>query len=231
MLRVNAIWDHNLKVTVMLVLAITVEIILATLRTIIVGVVQHDIILSGLPLHGCYIGEISSSSVHLEGSIEIALWVSQSVNIGFELLLILVKLVQALKQVKNTGNTFYERLLHIKGFMPVIYVFYRDGMLAVFPIFVINILSFVQVMQTEVVADEVIPKLPDMGGWTLLVYYFCGTRIILNLRKADCKITESIHSLKGGTSLRFNHDTQEDNDEGTAEGAAEDGEILEEIHH
>ncbi|KAF9448404.1 hypothetical protein P691DRAFT_781043 [Macrolepiota fuliginosa MF-IS2] len=159
MLRVNAIWDHNLKVTIILGLAIA----------------------------------------------------------GIELVLILIKLVQAFKQVKPMGNTFHERLLHIKKCMPII-------------ILVINLLSIVQSLQADSVSDTSMPNLPNLGGWNLLVYYFSGTQIILNLKKANCKITESIHSQGNATSIRFNYNTQEDNDEGGVEGAAGDGEMIEEIH-
>ncbi|KAF9442493.1 hypothetical protein P691DRAFT_810561 [Macrolepiota fuliginosa MF-IS2] len=98
-------------------------------------------------------------------------------------------------------------------------------MLVAFPIFVVHLLGLVQVL--GVTFDEnAVGKIPSMRGWTSLVYCFCGTRLILNLRKANCKLTESIYSQQHST-IRFDHSNHQNH----GEAAADSGEILEEIRH
>ncbi|KAF9440463.1 hypothetical protein P691DRAFT_780073 [Macrolepiota fuliginosa MF-IS2] len=214
-IRVRAIWDYNIRVTIALVFITALDILLGIVRTVIVGVIYQQYSVGGTPVHDCFEKYYSPSDTHLLDSVEFVVLAGRCIITGIEVLLILVRLFQALKQVKLMGHTFYERMVHIKRLMPVIYVFYRDGTLLIIPIFGTSMLAFANTLSSKPIFGAV-----DLGGWLALVYYICGTRLVLNLREVNCKITESILP-QNFSDLQFNHETGQSRDEAVSEDEEE----------
>ncbi|KAF9442474.1 hypothetical protein P691DRAFT_789402 [Macrolepiota fuliginosa MF-IS2] len=224
---VCAIWDYNFKVTVMLIFITAAEIIIGLVRGIANGIITSQNKIEGFPLHGCFRNDLSLSQSHLLASADIAIGIARFGAAAIELLLILIRLFQALRQAKLVGNTFYARIVHIKKFTPILYIFYRDGTLLILPLPVIVTLHFLAALETDSSQIALLEKLPEnITAWFALVYYLCATRLILNLREANCKMTETMLSRRH-TTIRFNHNTQHNSD-GTID---EDEGIIEEIRH
>ncbi|KAJ3557937.1 hypothetical protein NP233_g11611 [Leucocoprinus birnbaumii] len=109
----------------------------------------------------------------------------------------------------DPGETVWHRISHVRKFTPVMYTFYRDGTLFTIPILVLVSLVLAA-GRTNIFTNPL-----DYFHWPAfleLAYYLVGTRLILNLRKANCKLTESVVSCPRASVLLF-HQSQWQEDE------------------
>ncbi|KAF9451126.1 hypothetical protein P691DRAFT_757603 [Macrolepiota fuliginosa MF-IS2] len=192
-LRLRALWGGNLMVTTILLLATAAEMIINSFSTFAVGIINQKYMLSGFPLWSCFTVDPTPRETHI-------LHVAQS-GLSLELGLTLIKLGGELNRVRLLGNTIAERVAHVKTYTPIIYVFYRDGTLFFIPFSVMAVFALLSVL--TLAPNGFNPFAIDWTPWVAIVYYLCGTRLILNVREAGCKLTQSMFTRPEFETLRF----------------------------
>lgn len=217
-LRLRAIWLYDVRVTLLLVSVTIIEVVLGIWRTVIAGIVNGAGAIGDYPLHGCYATDSSPLSSLMAPTI-VAFGTARTLSAAVELVLVCIKLFQATKTVYLAGSSLPDRIKHLRRFTPVLYVFYRDGTLFVFPIFVINAFDLISALASHYGHLE--PFLVNITPLFGLVYYACGTRLVLHLREANCKLSKTIVTDRWSTMIQFDHGTQPFRQESLAEGLEE----------
>ncbi|KAJ3560480.1 hypothetical protein NP233_g10813 [Leucocoprinus birnbaumii] len=140
-----------------------------------------------------------------------------------ESILIFVKFIMTYQNTRAAGSTVHERISHMKAFNPLLYVFYRDGTLFFIPMLVLSILDittwFVDLTQT--IVGFVLINTNVWYIWLYVFYWLITTRLILNIRMADCDFNESLVS-KPIHSIQFHRTTHHDSDGIYASGELEE---------
>ncbi|KAJ3566566.1 hypothetical protein NP233_g6921 [Leucocoprinus birnbaumii] len=143
-----------------------------------------------------------------------------------ESILTFVRFITAYKETRAARSTVNEHIQHMKAFNPLLYVFYRDGTL-----FFYSSAGYAVAMKTDVISWSVsIPQTIvsfvffNTNAWLIWLYvFYCqiATRLILNVRMANCDFNESLVSKPMG-SIRFHHTTHHNSDGMYASGDAEE---------
>ncbi|KAJ3551553.1 hypothetical protein NP233_g13063 [Leucocoprinus birnbaumii] len=115
-----------------------------------------------------------------------------------EAILLLITLGKAL----NTERRFSDKSLltaigERRHHTPVLYIFYRDGALLLIPILILSILGLVDNTLPYPALHKV-----DLDMWFFLTYQLFVSRLVLNIRRANGKLTES-SALEQLSTLRF----------------------------
>ncbi|KAJ3573939.1 hypothetical protein NP233_g2116 [Leucocoprinus birnbaumii] len=131
----------------------------------------------------------------------IGCWSSRVFTTSVELALIMIKFYLAISRVATTAKASeVSPGYRVKRTLtPMLWVFYRDGILFFVPVFAIQILGFSVTLAWN--RNIWVDNLP-WGAWLAVTYYICGTRLILHLRQADCSISDTTLSEKIST-LQF----------------------------
>ncbi|KXN89062.1 hypothetical protein AN958_06366 [Leucoagaricus sp. SymC.cos] len=136
-LRLRALWKGSLIVTWILLLATagnqTAEMIINSLSTFSVGIINHRYMIDRFPLWSCYTNDMPPSEAHILHVSQSGVAICRLTVCSLELTLTLIKLAQELRRVRVLGDTLPESIRQMRKCTPVIYVFYRDGTLFFLP--------------------------------------------------------------------------------------------------
>ncbi|KAF9451132.1 hypothetical protein P691DRAFT_808789 [Macrolepiota fuliginosa MF-IS2] len=136
-LRLRALYSNNMIVTGMLSFVIFRELFIqaTTYVFLLVGISTqvHGIVVSPTP--GC-MPQISSDILGPENQGMANIWVTHLLSNTIEVALTLFKLYRSLKVERGS---LLSKLGQMKGWRPVLYVFYRDGTLFSIPMFILSI--------------------------------------------------------------------------------------------
>ncbi|KAF7768618.1 hypothetical protein Agabi119p4_7861 [Agaricus bisporus var. burnettii] len=131
-LRLRALYGkNNMKVTILLGIAMTIEVIAAVFIFLLVSIsIQvHGVLV--VPFPGCIVAfSPRVASITQYGTV--ALWASKVFSNSVEVALTVTKLYQSLMNSNHTLLTSFERMRYWR---PILYVFYRDGTLFFIPLF------------------------------------------------------------------------------------------------
>ncbi|KAJ3558739.1 hypothetical protein NP233_g11446 [Leucocoprinus birnbaumii] len=188
-LRLRAIYGYNRKVSILLYALIAIEMAVAIVA--VVGILLFATIFPvqiPFPLPGCWWWAAPSRWAHLRDKVMLALWMIRVLATSIEAILMLIKLAEAL----NTERRFSEKSLlsaigERRRLTPVLYIFYRDGALLIIPILVISTLGLVAETRGSATMGGV-----DWSMCLLITYQLCGSRMILNIRRVNGKLTGSM---------------------------------------
>lgn len=209
-LRLAALWNDSRIVIFFLYFIFIIEISASFLSAAsgFYNASPKAINIDHFPLPGCFYF-LSDKALGVFYVFNVTLTAVRLFATSSQVLLTLTKLVKFLKNASDPEETLLERVSHIRNFAPVMYTFYRDGTL-----FSIPILALVSLVLAAGRMNIYTNPLDYFfwPSWLTLAYYLVGTRLILNLRKADCKLTESIVSLQMRSALVF-HQGQHDEEQ------------------
>ncbi|KAF9447316.1 hypothetical protein P691DRAFT_782562 [Macrolepiota fuliginosa MF-IS2] len=133
-------------------------------------------------LPGCYLSLPESNLYRVWDKSGPQEWAVRLLTSTIELGLMLFKLVQTFRM---RAGGFQSVVTQIHSLTPVLYVFYRDGMLMFIPIFVMNwcgLVSFFKPFNSSTFSRV------DWPVWLVMTYHIFGARLILNLRNANAKL-------------------------------------------
>ncbi|KAJ3564966.1 hypothetical protein NP233_g7943 [Leucocoprinus birnbaumii] len=146
-------------------------------------------LLTASPLPGCWFSYSPSIIWQTlnEGTL-FALWITRFSVTTIEAILMLIKLCEALKAERRfSDKSLLTAIGERRRCTPVLYIFHRDGALL---IIAISIISAFGVVATVVPYPALTQT--DWNMWLLLIYQLFGSRLILNIRRANGKLTGSI---------------------------------------
>ncbi|KAJ3564964.1 hypothetical protein NP233_g7944 [Leucocoprinus birnbaumii] len=177
-LRLRAIYGNNQRVSILLYTLMAVEMA-AGLVVMICGTLVNTTasLKTPFPFPGCWFFDSNLSLYTLARKAVFALATTRF-SITSEALN---------TERKISGRSLLTAIGERRRLTPVLYIFYRDGALLIIPIFVISTLALAsQILQGHA-----------MGGvtwdvWLLLTYQLGGSRMILNIRRANGKLIGSI---------------------------------------
>ncbi|KAF9443110.1 hypothetical protein P691DRAFT_809452 [Macrolepiota fuliginosa MF-IS2] len=213
-LRLRALYRHERKVTLLLYFLMTVELLCALVA--LVGFITVNTKYPAavpFPFPGCWqrVPKPPFSTFYKKSGL--VLWVSRFATTSIELVLMLQKFAQVLgKERRGAGESLWTAVAELRRITPVLYVFYRDGALLFIPIFVINTFGcFSMILPASVIGSI------DWSMWLLLTYQICGSRLILNIRQANGKLTgtmvpQYLSTLRFNSTQATTHQTQESMD-------------------
>ncbi|KAJ3557397.1 hypothetical protein NP233_g11754 [Leucocoprinus birnbaumii] len=102
-----------------------------------------------LPLHGCWVG--GSTGTEFLGPLFVqvrgALVVIRVLSSAIEAMLTVASFSRIYRHSSGIGGTIWSRLLHIKQFTPLLFVYHRDGTLFFFPILAISCLELMAYLE------------------------------------------------------------------------------------
>ncbi|KAF9451131.1 hypothetical protein P691DRAFT_757608 [Macrolepiota fuliginosa MF-IS2] len=180
-MRLRALYgNENVKVSIILAVAMAVELASAAFIFLLVCISTQIYGTVVVPFPGCIIAT-PEHLLNLTNQASNAVWASRLFSNTVEVVLTLGKLYHSLMTAEGEFLSGLERMKHWR---PIFYVFYRDGMLFFIPMFILSTLALLDSLR-------VIQTTTSWTMWLSLVYCTCGTRLILNLRIANCKLTSS----------------------------------------
>lgn len=204
--RLRALWEHDLRITIALYGAMACEVLTGFAGGVLGSYSLTLNVIDRSPFHGCS----QSSQLHAMIPLRLAVLIIWCCVTALQVALTVIKFVEHLYP-KN--QTFYSHIAHIRKHTPVIYVFYRDGNLFIFPVLVFGILQYISMTKASDLNSTSALAL-DWTVWTTVVYYLCVTRLILNLREANCRLTEPMASRQL-TTLQFREVPVQDQADGS----------------
>ncbi|KAJ3563910.1 hypothetical protein NP233_g8636 [Leucocoprinus birnbaumii] len=199
-LLLPCITEHKRAVMILLWVVISIEIAAIMLAFITIGVIASATAVPTPPLvDGCALSDDMSEAFQklLTGGGDLPVWCTRVLSTAIEMGLLLFKLYQystSLNRGAEGHNT-----LSIRKLSPLLYVFYRDGLVFLIPAFAFQIMGFAASPQW----DGLLANFP-WATWLMLTYYICGTRLILHLRRADYQLGKS-RIVEEMSTLRFQH--------------------------
>ncbi|KAJ3571462.1 hypothetical protein NP233_g3741 [Leucocoprinus birnbaumii] len=224
-LRLRAAWNNNRIVSIVLYVLTAAEAL--TGLCALIFSIYYTIISSigGVPLHACW-GSLADSNLN-----EILFQVSGSfvgaraVSTLIETCLTLAKFIMMYRELKGSGSNLRERISHIQVFTPLLYVFYRDGLLLFIPILCRVLPLLFLVVDLTFRIPSVINCDDNLGlqsrssnnGWDNLRKHQLvnAPRLILNVREAGSSFGQSLLT-KPIQSMHFRHTTQNSDTEDSA---------------
>lgn len=213
-LRLRALYRYEKKVSMLLYTLLAIEIMSGLLAlSAAMGVYMVSTPLPVFPpLMGCVLSTPSGMLAVVYGSALTISWIVRLVTSSIELILMIYKLLTTL----NTGEVIsFLMLTQIKKLTPVLYVFYRDGMLMFIPIFFINTLGFIASVQG--IKTNLFNTI-DWDVWLVIVYQVFGSRLILNLCNANAELIGTTISRPAISALRFDRPQETENQRGSGDG-------------
>ncbi|KAJ3574254.1 hypothetical protein NP233_g1896 [Leucocoprinus birnbaumii] len=200
-LRLRAIYGYDWKVSILLYTLIAMEIC-GGLAAFIGGLsfTVTSPMLIPFPLPGCWFWRTPSIWQTLEEKSTFTLWVIRFSATTIEAILMLIKLVEALKEERKFSDEprLWLGIRARRHLTPVLYIFHRDGMLLIILVLVINTLGLVgQILPSSVTGGV------DWRMWLILTYQLCGSRVILNVRRVNGRLTGSIVLAEHLSTIRF----------------------------
>ncbi|KAF5357115.1 hypothetical protein D9756_006797 [Leucocoprinus leucothites] len=188
-LRLRAIYRHDRKVSIILYTLMTIEMIGALGALIgFVAVSTKYPAQVPFPVVGCWSRRTAPPFSTFYEKTALVLWITRFSTTAVEAILMLAKLGEALnKERRLFDKSLLSAILELRRLTPVLYIFYRDGALSFIPIFVINTLGILG----KTLPNSIVGGI-DWGMWLQLTYQICGSRLILNIRRANEKLTGSL---------------------------------------
>ncbi|KAF5357135.1 hypothetical protein D9756_006817 [Leucocoprinus leucothites] len=206
-LRLRAIYRHDRKVSIILYTLMTIEMIGALGALIgFVAVSTKYPAQVPFPFVGCWSRRTAPPFSTFYDKTALVLWyishvlpmpstnnltlgrITRFSTTAVEAILMLTKLGEALnKERRLSDKSLLSAILELRRLTPVLYIFYRDGALLFIPIFIINTLGILG----KTLPNSIVGGI-DWSMWLLLTYQICGSRLILNIRRANEKLTGSM---------------------------------------
>ncbi|KAJ3554133.1 hypothetical protein NP233_g12487 [Leucocoprinus birnbaumii] len=188
-LRLRAIYRHDNKISLMLYGLMGIEMLgalVALIGFVAVSTVYPAVV--PFPFPGCWSSQTAPPWSTFYDKSALVLWVTRFSTTAVEAILMLIKLGEALnKERRLSDKSIWSAVGELRRLTPVLYIFYRDGALLFIPIFVINTLGIIAKTAPNSVVGDI-----DWSMWLLLTYQICGSRLILNIRRANEKLTGSM---------------------------------------
>ncbi|KAJ3559727.1 hypothetical protein NP233_g11193 [Leucocoprinus birnbaumii] len=186
-LRLRAIYGYHRKVSILLYALIAEGLVskggLAALTGVLV-LATASLVQTHFPLPGCWLLTSTLSWSPLVGAKTLlAFWIIRFSATTIETVLMLIKLTETLNAERRfSDESLWSVIREHRRLTPVLYIFYRDGALLIIP--------------TLGLIGDAIPSSAasgvDWNMWLLLTYQLFGSRLILNIRRVNGKLTKSI---------------------------------------
>lgn len=224
--RLRALWNQDKTVTVILYILTGAGVLVDLISVCIENYYISRFAIDRFFLTGCAIIQNEGLQFYsIQHKLALASSIVGVVSTTVGVALTIMRFMGTYSDSRFAGPTFRERISFIKEVTPVIYVFHRDGTLFFIPILPFMVLQLVAVLSTN---DLFNPLRLDWSSWVAFMHYFTGTRLILNLLEANCKLSESIVSRQVYTPLQFYQEENHEDEGMTPRDFIEGGSIVEE---